>query len=120
MAEDLFGMIAADVVRLRNVMARVESGQLPTLNRMPRNILPAATVVVGILESSVAATTGLATTPKVGEINIYSFTSTGTVDTTINEKCYNFAPQAATTDRWTFCVRDAVTGLLVIDFQACS
>lgn len=120
MADELFGFTAAQILRLRRVLERVESDDYPTLNRMPRNLLPAGVVVVGLLESGVAATTTLTSTPKVGTINIYSFSSTGTLDTGIDEACFNFAPQIATTDRWTFCVRDAVTGRLVIDYQACS
>lgn len=120
MAEELYGLSIADVMRLKRVLTLVETGNPPTLNRSPRNFIPAADILVGILTDPVAATTGLATKPKVGTLNVYSFTSTGTVDSGFDETVYNFAPQAATTDRWTFCVRDSLTGKLVISYQACS
>lgn len=119
MAEELYALTAGQVIRLKRLLEAVESGSPIPLSQQatkPR----AATVLVGILTDQISATTGLATKPKVGVLNVYSFTSTGTVDTGIDETVYSFAPHAATTDRWSVAERDAVTGYLVLTTQYCS
>ena len=120
MADELYGLTLEQAERLKRVLERVESDIVPGPSNYPRRPMQASRVVVGALTSAVAATTALLGKPKVGTLNIYTFTSTGTEDTGIDEKCYNFAPQAATTDRWTFCLRCSMTGKLIIDYQACS
>lgn len=120
MADELFAFSEPDVARIRSALARIENGASPTLNRMPTNLLAAGQFYVGFLESSVAATTGLGTIPKAGSLNIYLASSTGFEDSGQDETCLNISPQAATTDRWTGCVRDALSGRLFIIFQACT
>jgi len=121
MAEpDLFGFTRAQVERLKRIATLVESSELePLVRGRGRNLVPAR-IRVGILESSVSAVTALTGKPKVGTLNVYTFTSTGSEDIGIDETCYNFAPQAATTDRWTVIERDSFTGKWVITTQFCS
>lgn len=118
--ETLYALTADDLATLRRMRAIVENPEYSGPGRKTTRNLQASRIVIGILTDSVAATTGLASKPKVGTLNIYGFTSTGTTDTGYDEKCYNFAPQAATTDRWTVCERDAMTGKLIITTQFCS
>lgn len=120
MAQEGFYLSLDDVLFLRRMKARVESGAEPTLTRHPRNLLPASQVVVGLLTDAIAATTALTSKPKVGTLNVYTFTSTGVEDTGFDEPIYNFAPAIATTDRWTFGIRDSFTGKIILDYQACS
>jgi len=120
MAETLYAFTAADLAKLRRIIDGIETAEaFPTGRKTTRNLQPSR-VVIGILTDSVAACTGLATKPKVGTLNIYGFTSTGTTDTGYDEKCYNFAMQAASTDRWTVCERCNMTGKLIITTQFCS
>lgn len=119
MAGELFGLDLAQTMRLKQALELIEGQSGVTLNRMPRNFLPAEGYLVGILTDAVAATTGLTSKPKVGTANIYNFSSTGTVDIGVSETCYNFAPTIATTDRWTFFAR-MWNGRLAICFQGCS
>jgi len=77
-------------------------------------------VIVGALTAAAAATTALLGMPKVATLNVYTFSSTGTVDSGRDETVYNFAPQAATTDRWTVCERCSITGKWIITTQFCS
>lgn len=120
MADELFGLTIDQVLRLRRVLEYVEADLVssPT-NGNPRRPT-ASRIVIGILTDAVSATTALTGKPKVGTLNVYTFTSTGTEDTGIDEKCYNFAPQSATTDRWTVCERCNLTGKLIITTQFCS
>lgn len=118
--EQLFGFTLAQIERLKRIASMVESDYGESVKQGGRRNLQPSRIVVGILTSAVAATTGLASTPKVGELNLYSFSSTGTAALGLAEKCYNFAPQAATTDRWTVCEREAFTGKLAITTQFCS
>lgn len=117
---ELFAFELDQVQRIRRVLNLVEGNSTPSLRRMPRNLLTAAAQVVGILESSIAATTSLIGPPKMGTLNIYSFSSTGTVDTGVDETVFSFAPSVATTDRWSVCGRDALTGRLILHTQFCS
>lgn len=118
--EALYALTASQVVRLKNLLEMVEGGGMPNLPQGTKRPPVASRVLVGILTDAVAATTALTSKPKVGTLNVYSFTSTGTVDTGVDETCYNFAPQSATTDRWTVCERCSWTGKLVITTQFCS
>lgn len=120
MADTLYAFTADQVARLKRLLDGVENLEQGAPGRRTTRNPQASRVVIGILTDSVAATTGLASKPKVGTLNIYGFTSTGTTDTGYDEKCYNFAPQAATTDRWTVCERDNMTGKLIITTQFCS
>ena len=120
MPDTLYGLTEAQVQRLGRWLATVEGDFQPPLGQSRNPPPQASRVVIGALTSAVSATTALLGKPKVGTLNIYSFTSTGTVDTGYDEKCYNFAPQAATTDRWTVCERCAFSGKLIITTQYCS
>lgn len=120
MEEELYGLTKDQMSRVSRLLQLFEKqdGQSPSQIRRPP--LTGAKILIGALTNSVSATTGLLTKPKVGTLNVYSFTSTGTVDTGIDETVYNFAPAAATTDRWTIAERDAITGKLIITTQFCS
>lgn len=120
MADELFGLTASQVLRLRQMLARVEGDYQPTLNRSPVNLWQSGKVIVGILTDAITATTGLATKPKVGTLNVYSFSSTGVEDTGFDETVYSFAPSAATTDRWAVAERDSFTGKWILTTQYCS
>lgn len=108
------------VERIERVLTAFESGDLGSLHRGSRRPLYPARVIVGILTDPIAATTALTSKPKVGTLNVYSFTSTGTTDTGRDETVYSFAPSIATTDRWTICERDDYTGKWVLTTQFCS
>lgn len=120
MAEELYGLTQSDMLRLRELLSGLQGNTNETLYRRRRRPMPGALSVVGLLTDSIAATTALTSKPKVGTLNVYSFTSTGVEDTGVDVKIYNFAPQAATTDRWTFGRLDAFNMKYVLDFQACS
>lgn len=120
MADELIGLTDKQVERVSRVVEYVEADFIPGPRQNGRRPLLPSRILVGALSSEVSATTGLLTKPKVGTALIYTFTSTGLEDTGVSEKCYNFAPQAATTDRWTFFERCSMTGNLIISFQACS
>lgn len=120
MIEELFGLTSEQIERLRRLLDQAERDSgAPPGNRGRRNLQPSR-IVVGALTSAVAATTALLGPPQVGTLNVYSFTSTGTTDTGNDITVYNFAPQAATTDRWTICERDSLTGKWMITTQFCS
>ena len=108
------------IARLRALYQHFQNESAGTLHQSTRRPLAPARVIVGILTDSITATTALTGKPKVGTLNVYSFSSTGTEDTGIDEKVYNFAPQAATTDRWTVAERCNITGRWVITTQFCS
>lgn len=120
MAADLFGLTASQVARLKRVLDSVEGGDVIPPQQYGRGPLQSAKVIVGILTDAVAATTALTSKPKVGTLNVYSFTSTGTTDTGLDETVYGFAPSAWTTDRWTVAERDSFTGKWVLTTQFCS
>lgn len=120
MAADLFGFTAAQVERLKKIAEAVEASDISPIQSPGRRPLNSAKVAVGILTSSIAAISGLTGTPTVGTLNVYSFTSAGTEDTGVDITVYNFAPQAATTDRWAVAERDAFTGNWVLTTQFCS
>lgn len=121
MADDrMFGLSAEDVERLRRLLNAVETDILPQpFNRQRKETIPSR-IIIGALTSAAAATTALLGKPKMATLNVYTFTSTGTADTGIDESVYNFAPQAATTDRWTVAERDSLTGKWIITTQFCS
>jgi len=120
MAETLYGLTSSQVLRLKRVLDGWEAGELGQPNTRVPGSLPASRVIVGILTDPISATTALTGKPKVGTLNVYSFSSTGTADTGLDETVYNFAPQAATTDRWAVCERCNITGKWVLTYQACS
>lgn len=118
--DELYALTAVQVARIDALLQQFEGGGSPPLQQPGRRPLLAARVLVGALDSAVTATTGLFTKPKVGTLSIYSFSSTGSADTGVNVSCYNFAPQPASTDRWTVVERDNWTGKWVITTQFCS
>lgn len=117
---DLYGLDIAQTARLKRALELIEGQAGPVLARQPRNYLPAANILVGILESPVAATTSLIGPPKMGLLNVYSFSSTGVLDTGVDEPVFGFAPQIWTTDRWTVAERCSLTGRLMLTTQYCS
>lgn len=120
MPEELIGLNESQVDRIGRVLEYVEADFIPQPRQGTRRPPQASRIVIGALTSAALATTGLLTKPKVATLNIYTFTSTGVEDTGLDEKCYNFAPAAATTDRWTVCERCSITGKLIITSQFCS
>lgn len=118
--DDRYYFNGEQVNRLRELFQQFYNESSETLHRRGRRPLTASRVIIGALTSSVSATTALLGKPKVGTLNVYSFTSTGTEDTGVDETVYNFAPQAATTDRWTVCERCNITGKWIITTQFCS
>lgn len=120
MADKLNAFTDEQVERIKRDLEYVERDFIPSPRQLGKRPMYASRIVVGKLSANVAATTALLGKPKVGTINVYSFSSTGTTTTGISEACYNFAPQVATADRWTFCERCGYTGKLIISFQACS
>lgn len=121
MEQVLYGLTASQIARLRVLLDRIERGELSTPHPQPR--LPGEApdrVIVGVLTGSAAACASLLGTPTVATMNVYSFSSTGTSDSGRDETVYNFAPQAATTDRWTVAERDSLTGKWIITTQYCS
>ena len=122
MAETMYALTSQDVARLRALLNAFESGELDIGPAGGPRRRPADRVVVGALTSPVSATTALLGSPKSGTLNVYAFASTtGSMeDTTRDITCWNFAPQIATTDRWTICERENVTGRWVITTQFCS
>lgn len=117
----LYGLTAEQVTRLSRLLYLVDSGELslPRPSGSQRD-LRADRVIVGLLDSSIAAVATLTGAPVPGTMSVYSFSSTGSVDTTRDETVYNFAPQAATTDRWCVAERDNITGKWVLTTQYCS
>lgn len=120
MPEQLFSFTEAQVARLKKIAEAVEVNERPPLTNSHRSPTVPSRIIIGALESSVSATTALLGKPKVGTLNVYTFSSTGTEDTGRDETVYNFAPQAATTDRWTICERDNTCGKWIITTQFCS
>jgi len=120
MADDIYGLTIDQMERLRRTCEIVEKNSPPSPTGLRRPPLQSSKIMVGILTDPIAATTSLIGKPKVGTLNVYSFSSTGVTDTGIDETVYSFAPTAATTDRWAVAERDAVTGLLILTTQFCS
>ena len=117
----LYGLTETQVERLKRLLDRVESGEpIPVARERQWWESGPDRIIVGLVDSSIAATTSLTGPPVPGTLNVYGFTSAGTTDTGRDETVYNFAPQAATTDRWTIAERDDVTGKWVITTQFCS
>ncbi len=118
----LFGLTQSQVERLSRLLDSYEAGELaahPSPSPDPR-WLDTDHVIVGYLDSAISGIINLNSNPNAGTLSVYSFTTTGQTDTTINEKVYHFATISATTDRWTMAKRDRTTGKYVIDYQACS
>ena len=120
MPETLYGLTESDLLRLRSIVQSVERSDSPPLAQRGRRSLIPSRIIIGALTSAAAATTALLGKPKVATLNVYTFSSTGVEDTGIDETVYNFAPQAATTNRWTIAERDDVTGKFIITTQFCS
>ena len=122
MPETMYALSANDVDRLRQLLSAFDAGELETRPKGGPRRGPADRIVVGALTSAVAATTALLGSPKSGTLNVYEFASTtgSMVDNTRDITVWNFAPQAATTDRWTVCERENATGRWVITTQFCS
>lgn len=116
----LYGLTESQVLRLRKMLDSWETESFGPLTQSPAKSLPASRVIVGILTDAISATTALTGKPKVGTLNVYTFSSTGTADTGIDETVYSFAPQSATTDRWSVCERCNMTGKWVLTTQFCS
>lgn len=119
MPETLYGLTEAQIERLKRLLNSVEGDGQPPLSKGSGRRPQAGRVAAGALTSSVASA-GLFGTPTVGELNVYTFSSTGKVDTGINLVVYNMAPAAATTDRWTIAERDNYAGKWIITTQFCS
>lgn len=119
MSETLYGLTESQVIRLKRLLDAAENSDRPPLTNSRTQRQPSRSLI-GILESPVSATTALTSKPKVGTLNVYSFSSTGVLDTGMDLTVYNFAPQAATTDRWTMADRCSITGKLFIAGQFCS
>lgn len=117
---DLYGLTEAQVQRLRAAIEAIELSDDPSPRAGRRRPLYASRVIIGALTSSIAATTALLGKPKVGTLNVYSFSSTGVTDTGVDETVYSFAPQAATTDRWSVAERCNMTGKWILTTQYCS
>ena len=122
MPDPLYALTATDVSALREIVSAYRSGDLGRPIEANWKWQKYRSVVVfGILDGAAAATTALIGPPKSATLKVYNMTSTGgTTYSGRDETVYNFAPQAATTDRWTFCVRDHYSGNWLIDYQACS
>lgn len=120
MAETHYALTAEQLVRLKRLAESVETLDRQSPRNWGRKPILSSRVIIGALTSSVSATTALLGKPKVGTLNVYTFSSTGVEDTGIDETVYNFAPQAATTDRWTIAERDDFTGKWIITTQFCS
>ena len=120
MAERLYALTEAQMNRLKRLLDSVEVASSPAPTNAGRRLLQPSRVIIGALTSAVTATTALLGKPYVGTLNVYSFSSTGVEDTGLDETVYNFAPQAATTDRWTVCERCNITGKWIITTQFCS
>jgi hypothetical protein len=120
MSDELFAFDAAQVARLTKVVNSVELNDQPRPSGSSQRPRLPSRIIIGLLTNSVSATTSLTGKPKVGTLNVYSFSSTGVEDTGLDETVYNFAPQAATTDRWTVAERDDVCGKFAITTQFCS
>lgn len=74
--EQLFALTASDVSRLRGLLNSAEGETGETLHRRRRRTMPGALRVIGLLTDPISATTALNTKPKVGTLNVYSFSST--------------------------------------------
>jgi hypothetical protein len=120
MPPTLYGLSASQVERLKRLLDSVEVGTLGRPMPHRRSVLDIQGTLTGFLEAAVAGTSALNGTPTVGTLNVYSFSSTGTVDTGYDVAVYNFAPTDATTDRWTRVGFDVTCGLWCIDTQYCS
>ena len=118
--DELYAFTADQIAIIRNLYEAWKNESGDTLNRPGRRNLQSAKVAIGALTSAASATTALLGKPKAATLNVYSFTSTGSTDTGIDITVYNFAPQAATTDRWTVVERDAFTGKWIITTQFCT
>ena len=122
MANPIYGFSSSDIERISRVLTAFEASDIEQPPQIPtRRPIGRTERIFGILEGAAAATTALTSVPKSATLSEYSFTSTnGTTDTGVDHTVWNFAPQAATTDRWTYCSRHSRTGKWLIDYQACS
>lgn len=119
--EQLHGFTSQQVERLKRIASIVESDYGESVNQGGRRNLQSSKIVIGVLTSAVAGTSALIpAAATVGTLNLYKATSTGFVDTGLDETVYNLAIQDATTDRVTICERDAITGKFFITTQFCS
>ena len=119
MAETMYALSAGDVTMLRRLLAAFDAGELgqPSQGRRP---LPGADRVIwGALDGPAYATTGLLGGPRQSTLNVYNYNGAGTpVDTNRDEVVWNLSPATATTDRWTVCNRDNMSGRWIITKQA--
>lgn len=120
MAEIHYALTEDQLARLKRVADSVETLDRVSPRTWGRRPIVPSRIIVGILTNAVSATTSLIGKPKVGTLNVYSFSSTGTEDTGVDETVYNFAATGATTDRWTIAELDAFNGKFVITAQFCS
>lgn len=120
MSETLYGLTAEQVQRLVRLSEMVD-GDDPISPWNRRRVQSLSKTFVGRLDAAVQGTTGLATKPRInGNLKVYSFSTAGTTDTGLEVRCYNLAPQSATTDRWTVVSMCGATGVGIIIAQFCS
>ena len=113
--EKLYALSEADYGILKEVVSAWRNGELGRPQPKPRRHLDRSDVVFGIVDATVAGTTGVATKPASGTMSVYDFTSTGgTTDTGRDETVYNPSATAATTGEWTVCLRDFRSGLWLV------
>ena len=123
MPGDVFGLVAADIDRLRRMLAAYERGELggrPGQSEDDRIIEGPSESISGFLTSAVTGLADLDSAPTYGTLNVYTYTTTGSVDTGRDERVWHFATVDATTDRWTFAALDRQNGKYTIYYQACS
>ncbi len=116
---ELFGLTSWDVRRLHKLLRAYESGELtdrPGDSPDPRWIdTPASASINGFLTAPITGLTSGNSTPKVGTLNLYSFTSTGSADSGVDETVYYTGLYDATTSVWQTAYKDKTTNKYVLD-----
>lgn len=122
MADQLYGLTAQQVLRLKGLLAAWENGELRAAIGQRRGV---PTMYfgghIGLADAAIAATAAAATTISSGTVSIWKFTGTNTVaDTSLNVTAYNFSTVAVSTSRWLHLKRHIMSGKWLIDFESCT
>lgn len=124
MANEVFGISAADVPRLKRLLDAFESGELHEgflSRRSPLGDIPNR--YLGWTETTITAASGSTWGASVGSgtVSIAQISSSDTIeDAGFDETVYNIAQVSVSTGKWVQMQRDPFSGRLVLNFEDCS
>jgi len=115
-ADQLYGLTAQQVMRLKGLLAAWENGELrAALGQRRQPPYPPHAIEFGKADATISGVTAAGSTPYSGTISVFSFTTLGnTTDTGMNLTAWNFSTVQITTEQWVQLERHGRTGQWII------